>query len=216
VPEDFRLYLHDIRLVDSVGSEVPVALTGDQKWQYQNTVLLDFEDKTGPCGGTTQTNAQVVGKVPNGGKRWKGVRFKIGVPFALNHADPATAPSPLNLTSLFWTWQSGYKFLRIEGQNSAGKTFIVHLGSTGCTKDGSGNVTSCQNPNRPEIALDGFDPQTNTIVVDLAALFTGTDLSTDVECMSGPGSADCPPIFARLGLPYGGAPAGTSQLFRVE
>jgi hypothetical protein len=29
-------------------------------------VLLDFEDKTGPCGGTTPTHAQVIGKVADG------------------------------------------------------------------------------------------------------------------------------------------------------
>ena len=43
---DLRFYVHDLRLVDHTGLEVPIYLTPDQKWQYQNVALLDFEDKS--------------------------------------------------------------------------------------------------------------------------------------------------------------------------
>lgn len=43
------------------------ARVGTQAFECgQHTVLLDFEDKTGPCGGTTPTHAQVIGKVADG------------------------------------------------------------------------------------------------------------------------------------------------------
>ncbi|HPH26042.1 MAG TPA: metallo-mystery pair system four-Cys motif protein [Pseudomonadota bacterium] len=213
---DFRLYVHDLRLVDTSGTEVPLQLEEDQKWQQKTVALLDFEDKTGACGGTASVNAQLRGVVPDGSKQWKGIRFKVGVPFAQNHGDAATAASPLNLTSMFWAWQSGYKFLRVEGQTTTSQSFIVHLGSTGCVKDGSGQVQSCSSPNRPEIALDGFDPKTQSIAVDVAALISGTDLGKSMECMSSPGTADCGPVFASVGLPYGGGAAGVQKLFRVE
>lgn len=213
---DFRLYVHDLRLIDHAGNEVPLTLEEDNKWQHRGVALLDFEDKTGACTGTKDVNSQVRGTVPSGNKGWNGIRFKLGVPFALNHADVATAPSPLNLTSMFWSWQGGYKFLRIEGQNAGGFGFILHLGSTGCMKDGSGAVTACAHENRAEITLDGFDPSKQAIVADLATLFSGTDLSKEVECMSGPGVADCLPLFERLGLPYGTAPAGPQRLFFIE
>lgn len=213
---DFRLYVHDVRLIDAAGIETPITLDEDKKWQHQGVALLDFEDKSGECTGTTDTNRQIRGTVAGAGRIWKGIRFKLGVPFSLNHSDVATAPSPLNLSSMFWSWQGGYKFLRLEGQNAGGLGFIVHLGSTGCMKDGSGKVTACQSPNRPEVALDGFSPTKQRIVVDLATLFSATDLSKEVECMSGPGVADCVPLFDRLGLAYGGTPAGAQQLFRVE
>lgn len=221
--EDFRLYVHDVRLVDAAGAEVPVRLDEDQKWQASGVALLDFEDKTGLCAGTAATNTEVRGSVAAApqARVYTGLRFRVGVPFAANHGDAATAPSPLNLTTMFWTWQSGYKFARIEGHSTAGAGFIVHLGSTGCTKDAGGQITGCQSPNRPEVALDGFDPTSTgagarVIAVDLAGLFGGTDLGKDVECMSGPGAADCVPLFARLGLPYDGAPAGAQALFRLE
>jgi uncharacterized repeat protein (TIGR04052 family) len=38
----------------------------------------------------------------------------MGVPFELNHGDPTIAPSPLNITAMFWNWQGGYKFLRTD------------------------------------------------------------------------------------------------------
>ena len=219
--EDFRLYVHDVRLVDTTGAEVPVRLDEDQKWQASGVALLDFEDKTGLCAGTTATNTEVRGSIAvgAGARAYKGVRFRVGVPFPTNHGDAATAPSPLNLTTMFWTWQSGYKFVRIEGHSASGTGFIVHLGSTGCTKDAGGQVTACQSPNRPEVALDGFDPTAagaRAIAVDLAGLLGGSDLGKDVECMSGPGAADCVPLFARLGLAYDGAPAGAQALFRLE
>lgn len=224
--EDFRLYVHDVRLVDAAGAEVPVRLDEDQTWQASGVALLDFEDKTGRCAGTAATNTEVRGSVAAGAGAgaagaYKGVRFRVGVPFSANHGDAATAPSPLNLTTMFWTWQSGYKFVRIEGHSEPGAGFIVHLGSTGCTKDAGGRITGCQSPNRPEVALDGFDPTATgagarAIAVDLAGLFGGTDLGKDVECMSGPGAADCVPLFSRLGLPYDGAPAGAQALFRPE
>src|SRR5688572_8174981 len=62
---DFRLYVHDVRLVTRDGRETPVTLTQDKKWQYENVALLDFEDKSGSCAnGTVDTNTRVTGTVP--------------------------------------------------------------------------------------------------------------------------------------------------------
>lgn len=44
---DFRLYVHDIRLIDADGEEVPVELMQDGVWQVENVALLDFEDGSG-------------------------------------------------------------------------------------------------------------------------------------------------------------------------
>lgn len=215
-PSDFRFYVHDVRLVDSAGAEQPVTLEQDALWQYENVALLDFEDKTSPCDGTAATNSTVRGTAAPGSGSYSALRFVLGVPTALNHENQATAPSPLNYTSLFWTWQDGYKFLRTEGKTvGAGDTIMVHLGSTGCTKDGSG-LTQCQTLNTAEIELAGFNPQQNSVTVDLAALLAGSDLSKDLMCMSEPGAAACTAIFSRLGLPFAGAAASPQKLFRVE
>jgi uncharacterized repeat protein (TIGR04052 family) len=112
-PIDFRLYVSDIQLVRADGALVPLALEQDGKWQHRNLALLDFEDGAAGCGnGTRDTRTVVTGAAPSGA--YKGVRFNVGVPFDLNHQDPTLAASPLNLTAMFWTWQGGYKFIKID------------------------------------------------------------------------------------------------------
>lgn len=112
-PSDFRFYVSDVTLIDAKGQAVPVDLDQDGVWQHQNLALLDFEDGTGPCrNGNAGLHDVVTGQAPAG--RYHGVRFTLGVPFKLNHSDPTIAPSPLNLTSMFWAWQSGYKFVKID------------------------------------------------------------------------------------------------------
>jgi len=113
MPTDFRLYVSEVALIDAAGNAVPVALEQDGKWQYETTALLDFEDRTGSCmNGTPDLRTQIVGTVLAGD--YQGVRFTVGVPFELNHDDATLAPSPLNLTSLWWNWRGGYKFLRVD------------------------------------------------------------------------------------------------------
>lgn len=226
VPLDFRLYVHDVRLLTASGAEVPLTLTQDGTFQYQNLALLDFENRGGTCvNGNVPTNAVVRGTLPAGMTGpFTGVRFKLGVPFALNHGDAATQPSPLNLTSLWWNWQGGHKFLRIDGRitDAMGAVLVpswnIHLGSTGCNGTAAGGVTTCANPNRPEVTLMGFDPSRNTIVADLGLLVAGADLSRSVGapgCMSDPSDTDCAPVFSSLGISFGGTP-GTQRFFRVE
>lgn len=220
---DFRLYVHDVKLLKDGGEEVPLTLTQDGLWQHQDLALLDFEDKTGACAnGTTETNKVVRGEAPPG--TYTGVAFKLGVPFALNHGDAATAPSPLNLSGLFWSWNSGYKFLRVDSVPAGGgEPFNLHLGSTGCMGDfADGGVSSCDRPNVAQIVLTGFDPTKNKIVVDYAAVIADNDLSKDQGgapgCMSGPEDPECGPIFDRIGIdPNDGSLHPDAQkLFSVE
>ena len=113
MPTDFRLYISDVALIDAEGNVVPLTLEQDGKWQYETVALLDFEDRTGTCAnGTPETRTQLVGTVPAGD--YQGVQFTVGVPFDLNHDDATLAPSPLNLTSLWWNWRGGYKFFRVD------------------------------------------------------------------------------------------------------
>ena len=112
-PTDFRFYVSNLAMVDESGNEVPIELEQDGKWQHENVALLDFEDGSGACdNGTPETRTTVVGTVPAGD--YQDLQFTLGVPKRLNHEDAALAPSPLNLTSMWWNWQGGYKFLRVE------------------------------------------------------------------------------------------------------
>jgi len=221
IPSDFRFYVHNVRLVTIDGKEMPLRLDQDGIWQRDDIALLDFENRVRPCNnGTTPTNTTLRGGVPPG--QYNGVRFVLSVPFSRNHQDQAVAPSPLNLTSMFWSWQDGYKFLRID---TAFDNLRLHVGSTGC-EYGPGSprqIAGCARPNRAEIRLDDFDPATNMIVADLAAVLADSDLNanqpdTPPGCMSDPGDADCAPMFRNLGINFtdGSATPATQKFFRVE
>lgn len=221
---DFRFYVHDVELVNADGDGVPVTLTQDGVWQYQNLALLDFENDMGTCAnGTSETNATVRGTVPEG--EYTGVRFKLGVPFDLNHEDASLAPSPLNLTTLFWSWNGGYKFARIDTLADTGDGVNVvnfHLGSTGCNGSGPTDMpTECTNLNVAAVEFEEFDASADTIVFDYAALVAGSDLETDgggaPGCMSGTSDPECAPMFERLGISLAsGEPADGQTAFSVE
>lgn len=237
-PADFRFYVSEVALIDAQGKAVPVTLTQDNRWQHQNVALIDFENRTGTCtNGTAEINDRIVGTVPKGD--YKGIRFTLGVPFNLNHEDATIAPSPLNLTSMWWNWRGGYKFARIDfvppmsgmkhdapspSQHSPGKqpreSFAIHLGSTGCNANNNRQKPgSCTNPNTATISLDNFNPQTNVIVADIRSLVSNTNLSknqpeTGIGCMSEPKDGDCAGIMTSFGLPWNNQPARQS-FFRI-
>jgi uncharacterized repeat protein (TIGR04052 family) len=241
-PLDFRLYVHDLRLVDSSGKEWTVTLRQDGLWQSANVALLDFEDKRGTCeNGTAPMNTVVKGTYDTGHDEvdFTGLRFRVGVPFALNHGDASAAESPLNLSGMFWSWQAGYKFLRLDmrvvgrtgapGPHGESAGINIHLGSTGCSlQAGTQAVASCSGPNRPEFALAGFDMARDTVVIDYAALVAGIDLAQDPYpspalgdaspgCMASKDDPECALVFSHLGLDLqSGMPTGAQTVFSLR
>ncbi|MBK9709072.1 MAG: metallo-mystery pair system four-Cys motif protein [Acidobacteria bacterium] len=222
-PTDFRFYVHNVRLVDAAGKETPVALEQDGKWQVDNIALLDFENGSGPCAnGTADTNDVIKGKALAG--NYTGVKFTVGVPFECNHADLAKAPSPLNLTQLFWVWNSGYKFARIEMQTTGLPTgWMLHLGSTGCQPGGTAQTIpkGCDFPNRAEITLNNFNINGDVVITDLKQLLNGANMDVNQPktargCMSGQNDADCAPLFANIGLKFAGKDSSGQKFFAIE
>jgi len=222
-PTDFRFYVHNVRLIDAAGKETPVALEQDGKWQVDNIALLDFENGSGPCAnGTADTNEVIKGMAPAG--KYTGVKFTVGVPFERNHAEPAKAPSPLNLTQLFWVWNSGYKFARIEMKTTGlPQGWMLHLGSTGCQPGGTAQTipTNCNFPNRAEVALTNFNVNSDVVITDLKKLLDGANVDVNQEktargCMSGQNDTDCAPLFANLGLPFAGKQSPGQKFFATE
>lgn len=216
---DFRFYVQSVALKNEADDYVPVTLEGSD-WQSQGTTLIDFEDGCTDLG-NEPTNLTVVGTVPRG--TYDGLRFEMGVPFESNHENPATAPPPLNLTSMHWNWQGGYKFLRIDTGNFSDTDWRMHLGSTACDGDPvSGGTTACGTPNRVEVELASFDPNNDVVLADFAALVDGAQLDfnqggTPVGCMAGPMDSDCAALFDNLGLPFGGnEPSGPQTFFSVD
>ena len=219
---DFRFYIQDVELKTVAGSWVAVELEPNQ-FQTAQVALLDFEDGCGEVG-NDEMNDRVVGSVPSG--RYDGVRFRVGVPTEVNHADASTATGPLGITALFWNWRGGYKFIRNDSGNIADNPAVwrMHLGSTGCgmTSDPTTPPEQpCASPNRVEVELENFDVDADTVIADFEALVEGAPLQTNAEgtpagCMSAPDDTDCEPIFKNLGLAFAQRPDGRQTFFTVE
>jgi uncharacterized repeat protein (TIGR04052 family) len=207
---DLRYYVSNIRLINEVGEEVELGLDQDGTWQVENVALLDFEDGTGKCGdaGTGQVRGEVSGEVPPG--EYTGVVFDVGVPFDLNHDDLAAAPSPLNVSAMYWAWSIGYKFVRIDLETDGGTPWSVHIGSTMCESGGPTEppVSQCARVNIPEIRFDSFDLDHDTIVFDLGTLLASSDVTQDTPdtstgCQSFSDDVnECAPLFPTLGLSF--------------
>jgi uncharacterized repeat protein (TIGR04052 family) len=194
---DARLFLSAIELRDRSGAWQPFQIDGVSPWQDDAVALLDFENQTGACAdsGTPEMNAEIHGHVVVAD--YDAVRFQIAVPEVLNHQNGALAEAPLNVPGMFWTWQAGYKFLRVDWLVAGADLprFNMHIGASG------------KRSNRATITLDGFD-QDQPIIMDLAALARESDLSENTErtapgCMAGQEErVDCGPIFRALSLDF--------------
>lgn len=224
--KEFRFYIHDVSLIDNDGKSYDLALN-DSVWNHQNLVLLDFMNKDTSCSGSSKSmNTDVSGVVSVPATAdLTGIRFTLGVPSSLNHADRATASAPLDQTSLHWNWQNGYKFARLDVAPIGGiPSWNFHLGSTDCTgSPQAGEDVICSRPNRPSFELSNFDHTTDTITLDFGALVENIDLTQDLGgkpgCMSGATDPECYQTFKALGLDVttGNAdPTITQTVFRVN
>jgi uncharacterized repeat protein (TIGR04052 family) len=231
---DLRFYVSNVALLNDKDESVSVTLDVND-WQTKEVALIDLEDGSGACAdaGTKAMNLQIKGTVPAG--TYKGVKLTIGVPSSLNHTDYAVATKPMDVQAMAWSWQAGRKFAQIEvnpvggvvrpAPAAPGSTFYVHLGSTGCTGNPvTGETVSCARPNRMDFSFGSFNTATQKVIVDLAALYTGTNLNEDLGsapgCMSGATDPECDAIYKVLKLDLvTGKPinSGSGQtLFRAE
>ncbi len=218
-PTDFRMYVTNVRLVQANGDEVAVTLDSVAPWQSKGVALVDFENGPPGCAnGTAATRTVVTGTVAKGS--YTGLKFTLGVPFALNHSDPTTAASPLDLTEMFWSWNGGYKFLRLDvGTTGQPTGWYVHLGSTGCNgASPTDPPTACTNLNMAEISLPVFDVASDLVITDVGEFYASSNVDVNTAapgCMSGTTDPECDAILPALGVSaVDGSPLPTQALFR--
>ena len=214
---DLRFFVSDIVLIDVNGGEHPLLLTTDDRWQQDGIALVDLENGRGAClNGTPDMHAVLSGTAATDDV--EGIRFTVGVPFELNHANPLLAVSPLNDAAMHWHWRSGYKFLR-AGVATESDGFWIHLGSTGC-KGTVQNITECRYPNRVTVELSEFSPASDRVALDLSRLLKNVDLDNGVrsDCSSGLSESSCAAPFDALGLAFGqsASPSKTQSVFQVS
>jgi uncharacterized repeat protein (TIGR04052 family) len=221
-PLDFRLFVHDVQLIRAGGERVPFKLLDDALWQRDGVALLDFEDGSGTCEtGSRDTNFALHGSAPQHDD-YEGVAFTLGVPEAMNHLDAATAPAPFNAPGLWWSWQGGYKYARVDvATDDHPGGFFFHLGGTNCGGSPSEGF-SCQYPNLARIELEASG--LSGIVVDAAKLFGEVDLAAQPDfetdfvpgCMAFSGDPECPAMFGALGLAFEGGEVDDSTQTTFE
>ena len=108
---DLRFYVSNVKLIDRDGVAHDVRYATEMEWQNDAVAYIDLEDGEGACqNGTAETFDHVLGVAP--AADYEGLRFTVGVPFRINHANPLTAKPPLDDPDMHWHWRSGYKFLR--------------------------------------------------------------------------------------------------------
>jgi len=199
---DLRFFVSNVVLIDSKGSEHELLLTPGGRWQQENVALIDLENGEGACvNGTPGMNGRLSGTART--DDFNAVRFTVGVPFELNHANPLLAEPPLDDAAMHWHWRSGYKFLR-AGISTPSDGFWLHLGSTGC-KGTVHNISECRSPNRVTVTVSDLAPEAHRIDLVLSELFYGIDLNDGKsgECSSGPPELACTEPFNALGLAFG-------------
>jgi uncharacterized repeat protein (TIGR04052 family) len=212
-----------------------------QKWQYQqlqffihgvevNTSKNGWQPWLMTTNANQADNVALLGEIcdrKNGKGYWQlelipldesvvvtDIRFTLGVPFALNHLNPLTQPSPLNEASMFWGWQGGHKFMRAElvSQND---DWLFHLGSTGCKALSPVRApkNECLYPNRVSVSLP-FTLENSTIEFDLALLVRDVGLARKNSCQSAADEESCKMLFENLGL--GANSSNESLLFKTK
>lgn len=107
----FKYYISNIQLLKD---------GGDSWTETESYRLVDLSDPTS----TTLTLAEVPAD------EYTGIKFLIGVDSTRNVSGAQTgALDPVN--DMFWSWSSGYIFLKAEGtspQSSTGSVFSYHIG----------------------------------------------------------------------------------------
>jgi len=130
-----------------------------------------------------------VNDIPTGD--YNKIEYTIGVDYARNFAGAQTgALDPVN--GMFWTWNSGYIFVKLEGTSpqstAANNALTFHIGGVVDPNNTIRTFAAAINAANPLRVRTDAKPDMH-FIVNAAALFTGT---TDVS-------------FATLNLTMGGA-----------
>ncbi|MBA6389542.1 metallo-mystery pair system four-Cys motif protein [Colwellia sp. BRX10-3] len=202
--EQFQFFISDVQL----GSDK----TGWQKlnlaqnpFQAHDTVLLgtncpSVKQQTG----SIKNSNWIIELEPISGasiNENSAIRFTLGVPFKVNHLNPISQKSPLNLPSMFWVWQTGHKFMRLELATN-NEQWLFHLGSTGCKSASVMRAPEqgCRYPNTFYFDLPIAKGEGNQLVLnlDLAALLKNVDLTASSSCQSEQDQDSCQQLFKNL------------------
>lgn len=187
----FYFYISQVSLQDTQGNWQSHSLK-NTPLQSRNVALLGQS-----CRDTQKGNWQLLFEEPLVLSDFKKIKFSLGIPFELNHLNPLTQESPLNDSTMFWVWQTGHKFIRLE-MDSERDDWVFHLGSTGCKSPSVMRSPSkaCLYPNLYSFEVE--ISETHPLIFDLSILTQGFSLSSKASCQSEHENTYCQSIFNNL------------------
>lgn len=212
-----QFYVHDVVLIGGDGQGHVAQLVQRQPSQSDRIALIDLTPGASP-------EAQGFVEVTAPRLTYTGLRFVVGVPFDMNHGNPLMSPAPLNRGELFWSWQAGYKFLRLD-VSKANHESAFHLGSTGCSSASALRppAAPCLQPNLIHVELRDFDPLTQPISVRVGEIVEAlNEEGLPHACTGDYSHPACARAFENTGLDPrsgvcsgGAAPVCSQRLFHV-
>jgi uncharacterized repeat protein (TIGR04052 family) len=192
--QQLQMYLSNISLQNAQGQWHEVTLA-TSKFQTEEVALVGEV-----CGQESHwqlsfAENELIGEA-------SAIRFTLGVPFSQNHVNPLTQASPLNISSMFWGWQTGHKFLRLE-MLAEQDNWLFHLGSMGCKAASPLRAPkkACLYPNRFEYEISLIKNKgkaMNRINFELSALLDQVNIGQHNHCQSAPDSHVCQQLFNNL------------------
>ena len=196
-----QLYLSGITLLHEDGREIsiladePVTVRAqdENQTEIQHSVSERYVLVDADAGESLTT----LGEVPAG--RYTGVRFLLGVDGLDNRAAmedfPAGHPLAAQASSMHWSWNAGYVFLRLDGLLDVDGDGAVDAstGTPGDAASGQWRLHVGGTPNAQTVTLDqdfelmGGEMQDLHVQVDLARLVQGIDYAVPANrfCMTG-------------------------------
>jgi uncharacterized repeat protein (TIGR04052 family) len=188
----FGMFLSSLQLVNSRGEEQIVELV-KTNWQTTETGLLWFIpgcEHNNELSNTFNQNLLIKLDAKDLYQA-KQLTFSLAVPFEQNHANPLTQTAPLNNPEMFWTWQTGHKFMRFDlKQVDSRANWAFHLGSVGCTSKSALRAPNqeCSQPNRLKVDIDipkhkGNKPEVLVVNINIDTMVNGIDISNSKPCM---------------------------------
>lgn len=217
--EQFQFFISDIQFGSENSGWHNIKLL-ETPYQTGNTVLLgeNCRETSQEIDSDNAKNWTVEFEANESITQPSAIRFTLGLPFTVNHLNPISQKSPLNLPSMFWVWQTGHKFMRLELASNS-QQWLFHLGSTGCSSSSvlRSPTQACRYPNKVTVELPIFKQQNNNLLlgVDLSELLSQISLIPTSNCQSEQDNENCLQLFRNLLITTDNSVQKASAIFSI-
>jgi len=190
--DQFWFYVSDLEIKEQ-DQWRPLAMK-DTKWQHDNTALLGMH-----CNESGDNNWQIDLSNVSAIDGTRAIKFKIAVPFDKNHQNPLKAQGIFDNANMFWTWQQGYKSLRLDMSSNNGDAWSFHVGAVGCNSPSALRAPKqqCRQPNIINVTLNELN-HGKPLIIEIANLMKGIELGHQNRCLSMPMQSSCQLLMSNM------------------